>query len=123
MKATLVDEPFDDPDWIYEIKWDGYRALARVSTSGAELISRNNIAFTKYYPIIDLLGKWNTDALIDGEVVVINDKGISDFGALQNWTDTWSIMCLISCGIRAKPDGTAAGPAPGHFERGPANRR
>jgi len=85
MKATLVDKPFDDPNWLYEIKWDGYRALARVSTTGAELISRNNIAFTKYYPIIDLLGKWNTDALIDGEVVVINDKGISDFGALQNW--------------------------------------
>jgi len=85
MKATLVNEPFDDPDWLYEIKWDGYRALARVSQTGAELISRNNIAFTKYYPIVDLLGKWQTDALIDGEVVVINDKGISDFGALQNW--------------------------------------
>ncbi|UEG53889.1 DNA ligase D [Mucilaginibacter daejeonensis] len=85
MKATLIDEPFDDPDWVYEVKWDGYRAVAKVGKDSAELISRNNIPFDKYYPIVDLLKKWNTDAVIDGEIVVLNDKGLSDFGALQNW--------------------------------------
>jgi len=85
MKTTLVDEPFDKPDWLYEVKWDGYRALAKISKKNAELISRNNITFDKYYPITDLLKTWEFDAILDGEIVVLNKKGISDFGALQNW--------------------------------------
>ncbi|HEY0055348.1 MAG TPA: DNA ligase D [Pedobacter sp.] len=85
MKATLVDGPFDDPDWLYEVKWDGYRAIAVIDKKGAELISRNNIPFTKYYPINKLLKDWKINAVIDGEILVLNDKGISDFGALQNW--------------------------------------
>ncbi|WPV02648.1 DNA ligase D [Mucilaginibacter sp. cycad4] len=85
MKATLVDEPFDDPDWLYEVKWDGYRAIAMIDKKGAELISRNNLPFDKYYPINKLLKDWQINAVIDGEVLVLNDKGVSDFGALQNW--------------------------------------
>jgi len=85
MKATLIDEPFDDPDWVYEVKWDGYRAIARVNKKDVKLISRNNIPFDKYYPLIDLLKTWPIHAVIDGEIVVLDKKGISDFGALQNW--------------------------------------
>ncbi len=85
MKATLVNGPFDDSDWLYEVKWDGYRAIAVIDQKGAELISRNNIPFTKFYPINKLLKDWKINAVIDGEILVINDKGISDFGALQNW--------------------------------------
>jgi len=85
MKATLVDEPFDDPDWLYEVKWDGYRAIATINKGEAELISRNNLPFDKYYPIAKLLKSWKISAVIDGEILVLNDKGISDFGALQNW--------------------------------------
>ena len=85
MKATLVDEPFDDPDWFYEVKWDGYRAIAVVDKDNTQLISRNNLPFDKFYPINALLKKWDVKAVIDGEIVVLNDKGISDFGALQNW--------------------------------------
>ena len=40
MKATLVDEPFDDPDWLYEVKWDGYRAVASINKGEVDLISR-----------------------------------------------------------------------------------
>jgi bifunctional non-homologous end joining protein LigD len=85
MKATLVDEPFDDTGWVYEVKWDGYRAIATVNEGKAELISRNNLAFDKFYPINKQLKTWKINAVIDGEVVVLNDQGISDFGALQNW--------------------------------------
>jgi bifunctional non-homologous end joining protein LigD len=85
MKATLVDEPFDDPDWLYEVKWDGYRAIAHIDKKGAELISRNNIPFDKFYPINKILKDWQINAVIDGEILVLNDKGVSDFGALQNW--------------------------------------
>jgi bifunctional non-homologous end joining protein LigD len=85
MKATLVDEPFDEPGWLYEVKWDGYRAIAIISKTDAQLISRNNLLFDKYYPINKLLKSLKLDAVVDGEIVVINDKGLSDFGALQNW--------------------------------------
>ena len=85
MKATLVDEPFDEPGWLFEVKWDGYRAIADISKDEASLISRNNLPFDKYYPINDALKKWGMNAVLDGELLVLNDKGISDFGAMQNW--------------------------------------
>jgi len=85
MKATLVDEPFDDPNWLYEVKWDGYRAIATIDKKGAELISRNNLPFDKYYPINEALKGWQINAVLDGELLVLDDKGISDFGAMQNW--------------------------------------
>jgi bifunctional non-homologous end joining protein LigD len=85
MKATLVREPFDDAGWLYEIKWDGYRALAVVADGHAELISRKNIAFDQFHPIADALAKWNAKAIIDGEIVVLGADGKSDFSAIQNW--------------------------------------
>lgn len=85
MKATLVREPFDDPGWLYEIKWDGYRALAVIQSNQAELISRNNISFDQFHPIADALRKWNVKAVIDGEIVVLSEDGKSDFSAIQNW--------------------------------------
>ena len=85
MLATLVDKPFDDPGWSYEIKWDGYRALAYLQKGKVTLRSRNNKSFEKYYPIFDALKTWPVSALLDGEIVVLNAKGQSDFGELQNW--------------------------------------
>src|SRR5690606_20324251 len=86
MLATLVDHPFDDPDWQYEVKWDGYRALAFFNKGKVELLSRNNKSFNdKFYPIYQLLSEMKINAVIDGEIVVLNDKGISNFGTLQNW--------------------------------------
>ncbi|KQM78088.1 DNA ligase [Pedobacter sp. Leaf216] len=86
MLATLVDEPFDDPNWQYEVKWDGYRALAFINKGNVDIFSRNNKSFNeKFYPIYDLLKDWKINAVIDGEILVLNDKGISNFGSLQNW--------------------------------------
>jgi bifunctional non-homologous end joining protein LigD len=86
MLATLVDEPFDDPDWVYEVKWDGYRALGFINKGEVELLSRNNKDFNdKFYPIHKALQKWNINAVVDGEILVLNDKGVSNFGHLQNW--------------------------------------
>ena len=86
MLATLVDKPFDEPGWLYEIKWDGYRAVAMINKGKVNLISRNNKSFNeKFYPVVDALKKWDINAIIDGEVVVLNEKGVSNFGALQNW--------------------------------------
>src|SRR6478672_8038323 len=86
MLATLVDAPFDSPDWSYEVKWDGYRALAYVKSGTVTLASRNNKSFTeKYYPIADAIRKWKSDVVLDGEILVIKKDGKADFGALQNW--------------------------------------
>lgn len=86
MLATLVDKPFKEDGWLYEIKWDGYRALAFMNKGGIELKSRNNKSFNeKFYPVYQALQHWNIAAVLDGEIVVVNEKGVSDFGALQNW--------------------------------------
>lgn len=86
MLATLVDKPPAEEDWQYEIKWDGYRALAYLERGKAEIRSRNNKSFNeKFYPVHDALKKWNINAVVDGEIVVIDEKGQSNFGNLQNW--------------------------------------
>jgi bifunctional non-homologous end joining protein LigD len=86
MLATLVDAPFNEPGWLYEVKWDGYRTLAFCNKGKVELKSRNDKSFNdKFYPIAKALAVLNLEAVLDGEVVVVNDEGISDFGALQNW--------------------------------------
>src|SRR5690606_10942887 len=87
MLATLVDKPFDNPEWLYEVKWDGYRTLAFCrEKGGVELLSRNNKSFNeRFYPIYQLLQGWKRDLVVDGEIMVINEKGIANFGNLQNW--------------------------------------
>ncbi len=86
MLATLVDAPFDDSGWEYEVKWDGYRALAFMNKGETELKSRNNKSFNdKFYTVYDAVKDWGINAIVDGEVVVVNDQGISRFNCLQNW--------------------------------------
>ena len=86
MLATLAGEPFNDPDWTYEVKWDGYRALGYINKGKAELFSRNNKSFTeKYYPISSVMRNWSVNAVLDGEIVVIGKDGKANFSALQNW--------------------------------------
>lgn len=86
MLATLVGEPFDDPHWSYEVKWDGYRALAYIKKGSVAISSRNNKSFAqKYYPITQALSKWPFEAVLDGEIVVIGKDGKANFSALQNW--------------------------------------
>ena len=86
MLATLVDKPVDQEGWIYEVKWDGYRAISFLQNGKVEIQSRNQKSFNeKFYPITDALRTWKTAAILDGEIMVLNDKGVSNFGSLQNW--------------------------------------
>lgn len=86
MLATLVDKPFDEEGWIYEIKWDGYRALALSNEGEVNIISRNNKSFNeKFYPVFDAVKEWGINAVIDGEIAVLKESGVSHFGSLQNW--------------------------------------
>ena len=86
MLATLVDKPFDEPGWLYEIKWDGYRALALCNDGEVNLISRNNKSFNeKFYPVYNAVKEWGINAVTDGEIAVLTDSGVSRFSSLQNW--------------------------------------
>jgi bifunctional non-homologous end joining protein LigD len=86
MLTTLVDKPFHEPGWIYEIKWDGYRALSYISNGNVEIRSRNNKSFNqKFYPVYDALKNWKVNAVVDGEIIVMNEKGAADFSDLQGW--------------------------------------
>jgi bifunctional non-homologous end joining protein LigD len=86
MLALSKEEPFDNPDWIFEIKYDGYRTIAVISRKDVNLFSRNQLSFNKIFkPVSDELKKINHIAVLDGEVVVENEKGHSDFQLLQNY--------------------------------------
>lgn len=86
MLATLIDKPFAEEGWIFEIKWDGYRAITLMNKGKVNILSRNQKSFNeKFYPVYDALKKWEIDAVVDGEIVVLNNKGHAQFGALQNW--------------------------------------
>jgi bifunctional non-homologous end joining protein LigD len=85
MLTTLVDEAFDNDDWLFEIKWDGYRAVASISGGNVELYSRNNLSFNRYTEIVDELSTWPIDAVLDGEIVALDENGHSRFQFLQNW--------------------------------------
>ncbi len=86
MLATLVTQPVGEEGWVYEIKWDGYRALGYINNGSVEIKSRNNKSFNeKFYPVYEALKKLNINAIVDGEIVVVNDKGIPDFSDLQAW--------------------------------------
>ncbi len=85
MLASVTEEPFNDKDWEFEIKWDGYRALAYLNEGDVQLRSRNNNPFEKYEPVFNALKQWPVNAVIDGEIVVLNKDGKADFKALQDW--------------------------------------
>lgn len=89
MLATLVDEPFDREGWIFEIKWDGYRAIAESSKRSARLYSRNQKSFeTRFALIVDALKSLKETAVIDGEIVVLDEEGRSSFQGLRNYQKT-----------------------------------
>lgn len=84
MLAKETEQPFSDEEWVYEIKWDGYRAIAETDGDEVRLYSRNGNSFNASYPIVmNELKKLNIQAVLDGEVVVLNEKGHSDFQLLQ----------------------------------------
>jgi bifunctional non-homologous end joining protein LigD len=88
MKATLADAAFDDPDWLFEIKWDGYRVEAVVRDGRARIWTRNQQDAARYFP--DLAGEapWIDahEAIVDGEVVALDAEGRPSFSLLQDRT-------------------------------------
>jgi len=88
MLATTVDEPFDSADWLFEIKWDGYRAVAFIENGKARLVSRNQNELTARYPELKDLAKSvkAKTAILDGEVVALDEQGRASFSLMQQRT-------------------------------------
>lgn len=90
MLAFLVEEPFDRKDWVFEVKWDGYRAIAEIENKNAKLYSRNQLSFNQRYPqIVTALEKMPvSSAVLDGELVLLDKAGRSQFQLMQNYLKT-----------------------------------
>ena len=88
MLAESIPEPFDSPDWLFEIKWDGYRAVAFIEKGKVRLVSRNQNELTARYPELkDMAGFVKaSNAIIDGEVVAIDEHGKPSFSLMQQRT-------------------------------------
>jgi bifunctional non-homologous end joining protein LigD len=92
MLATLVREPFDHQDWLFEVKWDGYRAIAEIQENDDVLLySRNQISLNKKFsPVVDALRKLGFEAVFDGEIVAVDDQGRPNFQMLQDYQKSGS---------------------------------
>jgi bifunctional non-homologous end joining protein LigD len=88
MLAESVDKPFDGPEWLFEIKWDGYRAVAFISGGKVRLVSRNQNDLTARYPELKDLPKFvhAREAILDGEVVALDEEGRASFSLMQQRT-------------------------------------
>jgi bifunctional non-homologous end joining protein LigD len=111
--ASLAKEPFSNPNWLFEIKWDGERVLAYIREGKAELRSRSGRNITHQFPELRALPKQlkALEAIVDGEIVVLDKQGRSDFQRLQNrflsttppatvqeaWPVTFYIFDILYC--------------------------
>lgn len=88
MLATLVEAPFDDQQWLFEVKWDGYRAVTFLHHGRVSLLSRNQNELTGEFPEIakELQAIGVAQAILDGEIVALDDEGRSSFSLMQQRT-------------------------------------
>ena len=88
MMASVAKEPFNDPDWIFETKLDGYRAIAVIDPGGkARLWSRNHLPLEPKFPTIhEAINQLNLrSTILDGEIVALDKDGVPRFQLLQQW--------------------------------------
>jgi bifunctional non-homologous end joining protein LigD len=112
--AILEDRPPEGPGWIHEIKYDGYRALAAITPDKVKFYTRSGLDWTKKFAsLVPAFLKLKTHALIDGEVIVEDDHGVSRFGLLQQALSegngsalryvAFDLLFLAGEDLRAKP--------------------
>jgi len=88
MLATTTAKAFDNPDWLFEIKWDGYRAIAFIEDGRVRLVSRNQNDLTKQFAELGSLPQFvkAENAILDGEIVALDDEGRPSFSLMQQRT-------------------------------------
>jgi len=88
MLATSTEQPFDDPEWLFEIKWDGYRAIVFIENGSTRLVSRNHNDLTHQFSELAEMGKelGLKNAILDGEIVALDEQGRPSFSLMQQRT-------------------------------------
>ena len=88
MLATSAAKAFNDPDWLFEIKWDGYRAVAFIEDGRVRLVSRNQNDLTAQFSELKSLPQFvkAQRAILDGEIVALDDEGRPSFSLMQQRT-------------------------------------
>src|ERR1700730_14415525 len=98
MLATLVDEPFDDKEWVFETKWDGFRLITEKRDQTMRLWSRNGIdVTTRYAVLLPALQKIKGSSVIDGELCALDAHGRSRFQLLQNALNEKAKLLYVVC--------------------------
>jgi DNA ligase D-like protein (predicted ligase) len=106
MDCAPVPKLLDGHDWIYEIKLDGYRAVAVKTDGRVSLFSRRRKSFDHHYPlIVEALGEFPEGTVVDGEIVALDESGRPNFNLLQNFRSEASrihyfIFDLLICNDR-----------------------
>ena len=86
MLASTAKDIFNDPEWIYELKWDGYRVIAHIDNGKVHIQSRNGISYNSKFPqLVRDLENIPHEVILDGELVIVDKNGIPDFQKLQNF--------------------------------------
>jgi bifunctional non-homologous end joining protein LigD len=88
MTASVAKKPFNDPDWIFETKLDGYRAIAVIDSAGkARIWSRNHLPLEPKFPTIGAAVNQLSlrSTILDGEIVALDGEGVPRFQLLQRW--------------------------------------
>jgi bifunctional non-homologous end joining protein LigD len=84
MRLTLRAKAFDDPDYLFELKHDGFRAIAYIENDECRLVSRNANQFKTFGSLKESIGKPPVqNAILDGEVVCLDNNGVSQFNQLM----------------------------------------
>ncbi len=96
MLAVEKETAFNDKDWIYELKWDGYRAIAEIEKGNVKLYSRNQQDFTdRYKTVVEELKNLPLDAVLDGEVVAVDKDGKPQFQLLQGFNEKTHLIYYV----------------------------
>jgi bifunctional non-homologous end joining protein LigD len=96
MLATKIEKPFTDAEWLYEVKWDGYRVLAHVKNQKATLRSREGLNYTKQYQVVaEALSELAYDVVLDGEIVTLDNEGKPNFDLLQKYAGSSPLIYYV----------------------------
>src|SRR5689334_6429304 len=82
MRLAVRREPFDHPDWLYELKFDGFRALAFIESGSCRLVSRNAHVYKSFPALCASLAQLPREAILDGEIVCLDREGRPQFDKL-----------------------------------------
>ncbi len=97
MPLVPIAQPFDHPAWIFELKYDGFRSLAFIEAGECRLVSRTGHVFKQFTRLTDVLARQLPDGIYDGEIVVFDQDGRSQFNALlfRRGTPVFAVVDLL----------------------------